>query len=92
MTRSAVVRLLMAIAAIGLSPRMAHACPVCFGAGDAPILQGSGVGILALLIVTLAMLSAFALFGLHLIRRARQADQVAAGDVAAPGPLREGLR
>ena len=45
-----------------LVPRLALACPVCFGVSDGPILQGSSMGILALLIVTLAMLGVFAAF------------------------------
>lgn len=51
-------------------PRLASACPVCFGASDGPMLQGSNMGILALLLVTLAMLSAFGAFFYTLARRA----------------------
>ncbi|MGE3958282.1 MAG: hypothetical protein AB7H96_16330 [Vicinamibacterales bacterium] len=57
-------------------PRVALACPVCFGAGEGAMLQGSNMGILALLVVTLAMLGAFAAFFGTLARRAaRFAEQ-----------------
>jgi len=52
-----------------LVPRVASACPVCFGASDGPILQGSNMGIAALLMVTVAMLGAFAAFFATLARR-----------------------
>jgi ABC-type thiamin/hydroxymethylpyrimidine transport system permease subunit len=59
-----------------LLPRVASACPVCFGASDGPMLQGSNMGIAALLMVTLAMLGAFAAFFATLARRAsRRAEQ-----------------
>lgn len=62
-------------AAALLLPRVASACPVCFGAADGPLLRGSNMGILALLIVTLGMFAAFGAFFLHLARRsARSAD------------------
>ncbi len=53
-----------------LLPRVAAACPVCFGAADGAMLQGSSMGILALLIVTVAMLGAFGLFFATLAARA----------------------
>jgi hypothetical protein len=67
-------RRITAIAVSGvLLPRMAAACPVCFGANDGPILQGSNMGILALLVVTLAVLGAFGGFFITLARRAARA-------------------
>ena len=56
-------------AAALLLPRLASACPVCFGASDGPMLEGSNMGILALLVVTLAMLGAFGAFFYTLARR-----------------------
>ena len=66
-------KILPAAAVVLLLPRVAAACPVCFGAGDGPILQGSNMGILALLAVTVAMLGAFGGFFLTLARRAARA-------------------
>ena len=70
-TRRATMLLFLAVSA--LAPRTVLACPVCFGATDSPMLQASNMGVLALLIVTLAMLGAFGLFFLHLMRRASAA-------------------
>jgi hypothetical protein len=52
-----------------LLPRLASACPVCFGASDGPILRGSSMGILALLVITIGMLGAFGAFFMTLARR-----------------------
>lgn len=63
--------------AVVLLPRVASACPVCFGAADGPLLRGSNMGILALLVVTVAMLGVFGAFFRSLARRAtrvRHAD------------------
>lgn len=60
-----------------LLPRAAAACPVCFGASDGPMLQGSNMGILALLVVTLVVLGAFGGFFITLARRAARAVDAA---------------
>ncbi len=65
------VRMACALSVVLLTPRAAFACPVCFGAGDDPMVSGSNMGIAVLLGVTVAMLVAFALFFLELRRRAR---------------------
>jgi hypothetical protein len=67
------LRIVPAAAAAVLLPRVAAACPVCFGANDGPILQGSNMGILALLAVTIAVLGAFGGFFISLARRASRA-------------------
>jgi hypothetical protein len=56
---------------VGLSAVAAPAlaCPVCFGAPDSPQVKGMQMGILVLLAVTVAVLSAFAGFFLYLRRR-----------------------
>lgn len=56
----------------------ALACPVCFGASDAPAVQGMQMAIIALLIVTVAVLGGFAAFFIYLMRRARSFDESAA--------------
>ncbi len=78
---------LLAAAAV-LLPRLASACPVCFGANDGPMLEGSNMGILALLIVTLAMLAAFGTFFYTLVRR--EARSVADEVMPAMRPLQDG--
>ena len=57
------------------APAAAYACPVCFGASDGPMLQGSNMGILALLIVTLGVLAAFGAFFFSLARRASRTSR-----------------
>ena len=81
-------RIALLSAAALLLPRLASACPVCFGASDGPMLEGSNMGILALLIVTLAMLAAVAAFFYTLVRR--EARSVAAEPMAALRPLHDG--
>lgn len=48
------------------------ACPVCFGAMETSLVDGTKLGILALLAVTLAVQGAFAGFFLYLRRRAKR--------------------
>jgi uncharacterized membrane protein len=54
-------------------PRAALACPVCFGQNDSPLTAGMWFGIVAMLLVTVGVLAAFASFMIHLARRARVA-------------------
>ena len=79
-------RLAMVVAGVGFAPQPALACPVCCGASDGPLLQGSNMGIVALLIVTLVMLGAFGLFFVHLMRRSAA---VAAATAAPPASVQE---
>jgi len=50
-------------------PKMALACPVCFGGPDSAQTKAAQAGILALLAVTVAMLSSFAAFFFVYLRR-----------------------
>ena len=50
----------------------AFACPVCFGAEESSMIDGTKLGILALLAVTLAVQGAFLGFFLYLRRRAKR--------------------
>lgn len=74
--------------ALVLSPGSALACPVCFGATEGRLVEGSTVGILTLFSITLAMLGAFAAFFVSLRRRARGSEL--ASDVARSEPVIEG--
>jgi hypothetical protein len=47
------------------------ACPVCFGAHETSIIDGTRLGILVLLAITLAVQGAFVGFFLYLRRRAK---------------------
>jgi hypothetical protein len=48
-------------------------CPVCFGGGEGPILDGSNMAITTLLAVTLGVLGACAALIVRLARRAARA-------------------
>lgn len=48
------------------------ACPVCFGATETSLVDGTKLGILALLAVTLAVQGAFVGFFLYLRKRAKR--------------------
>jgi hypothetical protein len=52
-------------------PRVALACPVCFGQSDSPMAQGVNMGIYFLLAVVAGVLAAFASFFVYLARRAK---------------------
>ena len=58
------------------APRVALACPVCFGQNDSPLAQAMNLGILLMLIVVAGVLAGFAAFFISLVRRARLADPV----------------
>jgi len=48
------------------------ACPICFGAEETSMIDGTKLGILVLLAVTLAVQGAFVAFFLYLRNRARR--------------------
>ena len=56
------------------APRAALACPVCFGDSNAPMANAMNMGILFMLIIVAGVLVAFAGFFIHLIRRAKLAE------------------
>ena len=69
-----VIRLVAATAAavmIGGSSRV-FACPVCFGAEETTMIDGTRLGILALLVITLAVQGGFVAFFLYLRKRAQR--------------------
>jgi hypothetical protein len=57
--------------AVLLLPRLALACPVCFGESDAPLAKAINLGVIAMLVVVGGVLAGFAAFMLYLNRRAR---------------------
>jgi hypothetical protein len=67
---------LMALAIVA-APRVALACPVCFGQNDSPMAWGVYMGIVAMLAVTGGVLFGFASFFLYLVRCARTAGGTA---------------
>jgi hypothetical protein len=65
--------LLTAVALVAI-PRVASACPVCFGRSDSPLAVGTNMAIFFMLGVTGAVLAGFASFIVYLMRRARAMD------------------
>jgi len=63
--------LTLAVAAV---PRLALACPVCFGNSDSPMAKATNLGIIAMLVVVAGMLASFAAFFIYLNRRARMVN------------------
>ena len=76
-------RVLLTTALLILAPRIAFACPVCFGNSDSPLVSATNLGIMAMLGVVTGVLAGFAAFIVHLNRRARlvngEPEAVAAG-------------
>lgn len=62
---------ILTVLALGVLAEPAVACPVCFGASDAPPVHGMRMAIIALLVVTVGVLGAFGTFFVYLMRRAR---------------------
>ena len=68
----------LAVAAV---PRVALACPVCFGQSDSPMASAANMGIFFMLGLTVSVLAAFACFFIYLMRRAKfAADRQSSGD------------
>ena len=57
--------------ALVAAPRVALACPVCFGQSDSPLAKGVNMGVLFLLGTITAVLIGFASFMIYLARRAK---------------------
>ena len=63
-------------------PKLALACPVCFGNADSMQTKGAQAGIAALLVVTVAMLASIAgFFFVYLRRRIRMFEESNGGNV-----------
>jgi hypothetical protein len=73
--------LLTTLAVLGL-PRLVEACPVCFGNPASAQTKGAQAGVLALLIVTVAMLASIAgFFFIYLRRRMRLFEESTEGAI-----------
>jgi hypothetical protein len=54
----------------------AQACPVCFGAEDSPLVDGTKAGVWVMLAITIAVQAAFVGFFLYLRKRAKLLAEV----------------
>ena len=75
------MRTLVATVVMLAIPGLALACPVCFGSADSPQTKAAQTGILALLVVTVAMLASIAgFFFVYLRRRIRMFEESNGGN------------
>jgi len=66
-------RVLMTLAAVVIAGSSSvFACPMCFGAEETSMIDGTRLGILALLAITLAVQGGFVGFFLYLRKRAKR--------------------
>jgi hypothetical protein len=54
------------------APRVAWACPMCFGENNSPMTAAMKAGIVFMLIIVAGVLGGFASFFIYLIRRAKR--------------------
>ena len=67
-------------------PRVALACPVCFGQSDSPMASAANLAIIVMLVIVGGVLAAFASFFIYLMRRARMvAEQTSPPASPEPG-------
>ncbi len=65
----------MAVLMIGGSATVL-ACPVCFGAEESPLIDGAKLGVVVLVVITLAVQGGFVGFFLYLRKRAKQVAEL----------------
>lgn len=86
------MRTLLIALVLVAAPRIASACPVCFGQSDSPLAAGTNMAIFFMLGVTGSVLAAFASFMLYLKRRASAIDEVETARSRAGDDGRAGAR
>jgi hypothetical protein len=64
------MRILLVLLIALMTPRLALACPVCFGQNDSSMALAMNAGIMLMLGVVVVVLGSFASFIVYLIRRA----------------------
>ena len=70
------MRIALTTLALLTLPKLAMACPVCFGSADSEQTKAAQTGILALLVVTVAMLASIGgFFFVYLRRRIRMFEE-----------------
>ena len=70
-TATALTRAVATVIGVLAGSSSALACPMCFGAQETTLVDGTKLGMLVLLFIVLAMQAAFAGFFLYLRRRAK---------------------
>ncbi len=67
---------LLTLAAVMTAGSSALACPVCFGAQETSMVDGTRLGVMVMVAVTLIVQGAFVTFFLYLRRRAKRNAEV----------------
>ena len=76
------MKTIVATIAVLMIPRLALACPVCFGNANSAQTRAAQSGILALLVVTVVMLASIAgFFFIYLRRRIRMVEESNGGEL-----------
>jgi heme/copper-type cytochrome/quinol oxidase subunit 2 len=76
-TRHRAARILATAAALTIGGSSSLlACPMCFGAEETSMIDGTRLGVLAMLGVTVAVQGAFAAFFFYLRRRAKRIAEI----------------
>jgi len=71
-----VIRAFATTAAVIIGSASVLACPVCFGAQETTLVNGTKLGVLVMVIVTLLVQGAFVAFFLYLRSRAKRSADV----------------
>ena len=75
--RLGITRALMTAAAVLIGGNSSvFACPVCFGAEETSMIDGTKLGVLVMLVITFAVQGAFLAFFLYLRKRAKHIADV----------------
>ncbi len=69
-------RVFMAAGAVMMGASKGLACPVCFGAQGTALVDGTKLGVLVMVAVTLVVQGAFVAFFLYLRKRAKRIAEV----------------
>ena len=74
--RGAIRHLIATAAAVAIGSASVLACPVCFGAEESPLIDGAKLGVIVLVVITLAVQGGFVGFFLYLRKRAKQVAEL----------------
>ena len=81
------MRTLLLLVLMVAAPRVALACPVCFGQSNSPLAVAINMGVMALLVVVVGVLGSFGAFFVYLARRARFAGDEPRNELTQGRPI-----
>ena len=74
--RGGAARMITTAAAVMIGGSSVLACPMCFGAEETSMVDGTKLGVLVMVVVTLAVQGAFVGFFLYLRKRAKRIAEI----------------